>query len=94
MLTPYCSPIRLRGRDAIVGYGAARRRKAPPAPAPTGTSTRPRSREGKTEIVIYADPDLARALRHLAVDEGSSLQALGLEALQALRTGRGQPPIA
>lgn len=66
---------------------AARRRETHPAPAPgpapTG-STRPKSRVGKTGIVVYVPPELARALRHVAVDEDSSLQALGLEAFTAL----------
>ena len=68
-------------------HGAARRRETPPAPTgdptPAG-STRPKSRAGKTGIVVYVPPELARELRHLAVDEGSSLQALGLEALTEL----------
>ena len=80
---------------AAAVHGAARVRQTPPAPAPEPTPTpatsRPKSRAGKTGIVVYVAPELARALRHLAVDEGSSLQALGVEALEALLERRGQP---
>ena len=78
---------------AAAVHGAARRRETPtaPDPNPARTTKRAPSRSGKTGIVIYASPELARALRHLAVDEGSSLQALGLEALTALLEARGRP---
>ena len=77
---------------ATAVHGAARVRQAPPEPVPTParrTTAVPKSRAGKTGIVVYVDPDLARALRHLAIDEGSSLQALGVEALEALLADRG-----
>ena len=74
-------------------HGAARVRQTPPEPIPTPrrTTPLPKSRAGKTGIVVYVAPELARALRHLAVDEGSSLQALGVEALEALLKRRTHP---
>lgn len=77
---------------ATAVHGAARVRQAPPEPIPTPARRAtpiPKSRAGKTGIVVYVAPELARALRHLAVDEGSSLQAIGVEALEALLERRG-----
>ena len=42
------------------------------------------SRAGKKGIVIYVEPEMARSLKRIAVDEDTTLQALGLEALGKL----------
>ena len=69
-------------------HGAARKRASPPAPE--HTTNKPRSRQGTKGIVTYVSPELSRALRLLALDEDTSLQALGLEAFQALLERRGR----
>jgi Antitoxin-like ribbon-helix-helix len=52
------------------------------------------SRHGKKGIVIYVDPEAARKLRQMALDQGRSLQSLGLEAINALFEKYGEKPIA
>ena len=42
----------------------------------------PPSRVGKKGMVIYADPALVRRLKILAVRQDSTLQALGLQAIE------------
>ena len=70
-------------------HGAARKRASPPAPEDR-TAKKPRSRQGTKGIVTYVSPELSRALRLLALDEDTSLQALGLEAFEALLARRGR----
>ena len=70
-------------------HGAARRPKSTPAPDRSPTK-KPRSRDGTKGIVTYVSPELSLALRRLALDEGTTLQALGLEAFRALMQGRGR----
>ena len=73
-------------------HGAARTRAS--APAPDRTARKPRSRQGTKGIVTYVSPELSRALRQIALDEDTSLQALGIEAFQALLERRGRDPDA
>ena len=51
---------------------------------------RPSSREGKKGVLIYVSPGLSRELRQLALDEDSTVQALGHEALDSLLVQRGR----
>ena len=46
------------------------------------------SRVGKKGMLLYIDPALSRRLKHLAVDEGKTLQQLGGEALELLLASR------
>ena len=72
-----------------------------PAPAPsTDSASRSRARrqsqsqdESKDEtrgVLIQVPIETWRELRHLAVDEDRSLQALGIEALEALLASRSR----
>lgn len=49
------------------------------------------TRAGKKGILIYVEPEMARSLKRLAVDEDTTLQALGLEAFDALIAHRQEP---
>ena len=74
--------------DAVHGAAAH-----PSAAKPLPTTARPgrgrsRSRQGKRGILIHVDPELARRLKHLATDRDTTLQALGVEALQRLLAGK------
>ena len=77
--------------DAVHG-AAAHPSAAKPLPATTARSGhgrgRSRSRQGKRGILIHVDPELARRLKHLAVDRDTSIQALGVEAFQRLLAGK------
>ena len=46
------------------------------------------SRIGKKGMLLYIDQALSRRLKHLAVDEGKTLQQLGVEALELLLASR------
>ena len=62
-------------------HGAAQ----PPAPPATTSTPGPgRSRQGKRGILIHVEPEMARRLKHLAVERDTTLQALGIEALTRL----------
>ena len=67
---------------------------APPAATSSGSRSRARRQsqdesKGETRGVLIQVPiDTWRELRHLTVDEDRSLQALGLEALEALLASR------
>jgi len=58
------------------------------APEPTASriavSTPAKARQGKTMIAGYFSPDLARAIKILAVERGVSVQALIGEGLDAV----------
>lgn len=66
---------------------------APPAPVATAVaSVRAKAREGKKAVVGYFSQDMSRELRQLALDEGSSVQALLGEAIDLLMRQRGKHP--
>ena len=67
-------------------HSAARPSAAPDRTidAPAGTPGRARSRRGKRGILIHVEPETARRLKHLAADRDTTLQALGVEALEKL----------
>jgi hypothetical protein len=52
------------------------------------------SREGKRQIAAFFAPEVGRALKGLAANEDSTVQALMREALNDLFAKRGKPPIA
>ena len=63
--------------DAV--HGASRADKSSRSKVPSGTGM------GETKGVLLRLPtELHRQLRQLALDDGTSLQALGVEALQRL----------
>ena len=83
---PGSTAIKPQTRDlAGAVHGAAR-------PVASTTSSpgrgRSRSRQGKRGILIHVDPELARRLKHLAVERDTSLQALSVEAFQRLLAGK------
>ena len=48
------------------------------------------SRVGKKGMLLYIDQALSRRLKHLAVDEGKTLQQLGVEAFELLLASRSR----
>ncbi len=57
-------------------------------PAPVGTA-RPPSRQGKRVLSLYLDPLAWKQLRQLALQDETTTQALGEEAINLLFTSRG-----
>lgn len=53
-----------------------------------------KAREGKKAVVGYFSPELSRAMRQLALDEGTSVQALLGEAIDMLMRARDKHPFA
>ena len=82
------------GSAPAMDIGAAMRDAAEPVPARAPDeiaeqrSTAP-SRTGKRGVVGYVSPELWAQLRHLAIDERSSIQALVLEGLDRVFEARG-----
>lgn len=76
----------------------ARHAQADPSVAPAAQPETHRkvalapSRQGKRALTVYVSPDTWRELRQLALDEGSSVQALVGEALDLLARSRGKHP--
>ena len=56
---------------------------------PTTGPRKDAAREGVVGIVLKVDAELHMRLRRLALEERTSLQALGVEALAALLAARG-----
>ena len=81
---------------ATAVHGAAQKntepeRRLPPRPG-IKPGLRGESRQGKKGILIHVEPEIRRQLRRIAVNEDTTLQALGVEALTRLieeRQGRG-----
>lgn len=59
-------------------------------PEPTGS--RAKAREGKKAVVGYFSPSVNRALRSVAADEDTTVQALLGEAIDLLMRARGRHP--
>lgn len=53
------------------------------------THRAPKSRQGRKGVLIHVTPELSKALRQLALDEDTTLQALGEEAFTRLLEERG-----
>jgi hypothetical protein len=71
--------------------------KAVPPPAPAelverAASTTAKAREGKKPVMGYFSPEVRRTLHQLALDEGTTIQALLGEALDLLMRARGKHP--
>ncbi len=67
----------------------------PPAPAAmvaSDSSKRRPAREGKKGILGHFSPELSRALNIMAIEEGTTVQALMGEAFDLLMRARGKHP--
>jgi hypothetical protein len=64
-------------------------RLAEPQQAAVAAYKRPQSRTGKRVLSVYLDPLAWKQLRQLALDSGSTTQALGEEAVTLLFTKHG-----
>lgn len=73
----------------------------PPPPAPKPTEALPEvdapqkkrpAREGKKGVLGHFSPELSRALNMLAVEEGTTVQALMGESFDLLLRARGRHP--
>lgn len=65
---------------------------APPAPPPAARAVA-RARQDKTMIAGYFTPDLARAVKMLAVERGVTVQALIGEGLDDVLRKHGKHPL-
>jgi hypothetical protein len=66
--------------------------EVPVAVAAQAVSTRAKAREGKKAVVGYFSEELSLTLRRLALDEGSSMQAVLGEAIDLLMRDRNKHP--
>ncbi len=75
--------------------GAGKPGELPPAPAAmvaSESSKRRPAREGKKGVLGHFSPELSRALNIMAIEEGTSVQALMGEAFDLLMRARGKHP--
>lgn len=74
----------------------AKARVSTPAPSAGGATEannrRRPAREGKKGILGHFSPELSRALNIMAIEEGSTVQALMGEAFDLLMRARGKHP--
>ena len=59
-------------------------KSAEPGPGPVAARRVPKTRQGTKGILIHVTPTMSKALRQLALDEDTTLQALGVEAFEHL----------
>jgi len=52
----------------------------------------PKHRQGKKALIAYFSPDVSKALRQMALDEDTTMQALLGEAIDLLMRDRGKHP--
>jgi hypothetical protein len=60
-------------------------------PASALTENSDDGRDGKKAVIAYFRPDVNNTLRHIAIDESTTMQALIGEAINLLVTKRGLP---
>ena len=71
----------------------AERETKPAVPAPSETpQSYPKHRQGKKALIAYFSPGVSKALRQLALDEDTTMQALLGEAVDMLMRDRGKHP--
>ena len=63
---------------------AMSRAAAGPAAGGAPSSTKPPSRRGKKGVLFHVDPEIAKRLKLLAVEQDTTIEALGIEALGLL----------
>ncbi len=78
-------------RSATQEVSASEPAQTTHAKAVAGSKRRP-AREGKKGILGHFSPELSRALNIMAIEEGSTVQALMGEAFDLLMRARGQHP--
>lgn len=72
---------------------AINRKKAPPAPPPSQSAEAPArapTRVGKRNLSAYIDPDVAKAIRLMAVEEDTTVQELLEEAARDFLRKKGR----
>ncbi|MFP4429547.1 MAG: ribbon-helix-helix domain-containing protein [Desulfovermiculus sp.] len=67
---------------------------APEERESSGKVSAPRSRRGKKAVAGHFDPEVARQLKMIGLEEDRSLQDLLTEAINELFKKHGKPPIA
>ena len=70
-------------RDLVSAVHNAEK-SAEPTAGPVATRHVPKTRQGTKGILTHVTPTMSKALRQLALDEDTTLQALGLEAFERL----------
>ena len=55
-------------------------------------SSYPKHRQGKKALIAYFTPSVSKALRQIALDEDTTMQALLGEAIDLLMRDRGKHP--
>ncbi len=80
--------------DALPDTSGDRPAKADTAPDSTAASAVPPSRKGKNVITGYFDPTVSKQLKQLAMEHGTTAQALLAEALHLLSIERVVSAIA
>ena len=80
---------------AAAVHDSAQEQSTAPVPVPAKRRAlprryRPSSRKGKKGVLVYVTPAMAKQIRQLALDEDSTVQALGHEALESLLVQRGR----
>lgn len=81
-------------QDLPPSQTAAAKAVKPPPAAETSEATAKRrpAREGKKGILGHFSPELSRALNIMAIEEGTTVQALMGEAFDLLMRARGKHP--
>ncbi len=84
-------------KDDLPGAKPASLRVTEPSPiapesAPEANSKRRPAREGKKGVLGHFSPELSRALNIMAIEEGTTVQALMGEAFDLLMRARGKHP--
>jgi hypothetical protein len=64
------------------------------AAAAAVTSYRAATRAGKKKVTAPLNPESHKLLRQIALDQGTTVEALLLEAIRDLFSKHGKPPIA
>lgn len=80
--------------DALKRSNEHRQQNEPEDAVPKQTMHRPPSRIGKTQLGVYLHDDAHLQLKTLALEQKTSLQALGIEAVNLLFKLNNKPPIA
>jgi hypothetical protein len=86
------SRSRFAGLNAKLDPKPAPQESLAPVNLASMTGARAKARQGKKAVVGYFSQDMSRMLRQLALDEGTSVQALLGEAIDLLMRARGKHP--